>query len=264
MAKFSGRLGKAPIAYALCQIKFPTIGPLDETKIEAVHGPLRLDYPHRLSQDATEFSIVAGSDKPPMITNTRVWPLYDRKKTSGFIVDSTAIVYRTAVYRDFEYFVDQTMRGVSAVLDALKPPVIDRIGLRFVDLIQANADEKLAQYIVEPLYGFIPDVPGFQPQSMQQLIRGMTEHGLLLFRYSRGRHVAAVPADLIDPTLSMTRMPKPDLESVIIDIDHFRENADLDPDPQLIRQVILDLQGPMSTLFKDAVTDYAIGQWKAP
>jgi len=51
---------------------------------------------------------------------------------------------------------------------------------------------------------------------------------------------------------------------VIIDIDHFRDNADLDPDPRQVQQLIERLQGPMSALFKSAVTPFAIEQWNTP
>jgi uncharacterized protein (TIGR04255 family) len=263
MAKFTGRLRKAPIAYALCQVKFPTLGPIDEARAEAMHGPLRADYPYRIPQDTTEITVAPGAGLPSPIVR-RSWLLLDRRKTSGFSLDSTSLVYRTAVYTDFEHFVAETMRGVEGVLASLKPPVIERIGLRFIDLIEGNDASDLHQFIEPQLYGFTPQVEGFVPQATQQFIRGRTREGLLLLRYSRAKHVSALPADLSDAALIGMRVPAKDRESVIIDIDHFRENADLDPDPSQIQQLIETLQGPMSTLFKDAVTSFAIQQWNTP
>lgn len=260
VAKFTGRLKKAPIAYALCQIKFPTVGPVEEARAEALHGPLRQDYPYRVPQDTTEITMMIGPGVPtPMIR--RSWLLMDRRKSAGFVLDSTTLVYRTAAYVDFPHFVEETMRGVNGVLESLKPPVIERIGLRFIDLIEPGKTGGLEKLIEAPLYGFTPQVSGFVPQATQQLVRGKTDDGLLLFRYSRAKHASALPLDLADATLMGLRTPSNDRESVIIDIDHFRENADLDPDPEQIQHLIETLQGPMSTLFKNAVTESAIEQW---
>lgn len=263
MAKFSGRLRKAPIIYTLCQVKFPTVGTIDEARAEAMHGPLRSDYPYRIPQETTEITVAMGPDMPTPVVR-RGWQLLDRRKISGFSLDSTSLIYRTASYTDFEHFVAETMRGVKGMLESLKPAVIERIGLRFVDLIEGQEDGDLNKFIEAPLFGFTPKVEGFEPQATQQFVRGKTPEGLLLLRYSRAKHAAALPADLADVALAEMRAPRNDRESVIIDIDHFRDNADLDPDPAQIQRVIEKLQGPMSTLFKDAVTQFAIEQWNTP
>jgi len=57
------------------------------------------------------------------------------------------------------------------------------------------------------------------------------------------------------------RAPQPNQESAIIDIDHFKDNADMDPSPKAIEALVRQLQGSMSTLFKDAVTSYACDLW---
>jgi hypothetical protein len=51
---------------------------------------------------------------------------------------------------------------------------------------------------------------------------------------------AALPPDLFDASLAGMRTPNSDRESVIIDIDHFRDNADLDPDPSQVQQLIVN------------------------
>jgi uncharacterized protein (TIGR04255 family) len=263
VAKFSGLLRRPPIIYALCQVKFPTIGPIDEVRAEAMHAAVRSDYPYRVPQDTTEFSVAMGASLPsPAIR--RSWVLLDRRKASGFILDSTSLIYRTTAYADFAHFVGETMRGVRGMLESLEPAVIERIGLRFVDLIEGQDAEDLPKFIEPPLYGFTPQVEGFVPQATQQFVRGQTPEGVLLLRYSRAKHGAALPPDLFDASLAGMRTPNSDRESVIIDIDHFRDNADLDPDPSQVQQLIERLQGPMSALFKSAVTPFAIEQWNTP
>ena len=263
LAKFSGRLAKAPIVYALCQVKFPIVGSIDESLAEAVHRSLRADYPYLVPQNIAEFSMLPAGATPASVIR-RAWILFDRRKSSGYILDSTTLVYRTTVYRDFEHFVEQAMRGVRCVIDILKPAVIERVGLRFVDLIEGTASADLEKYIEFPLHGFKPNVEGFTPQVTQQLIRGKTKQGELVFRYSRARHAGTLPMELADPLLTTIRAPRTDKDTVLIDIDHYRDNADLDPNLDIVRELVLDLQGPMSTLFKDAVTSFAIDQWNTP
>jgi uncharacterized protein (TIGR04255 family) len=264
VARFSGRLRNPPIIYALCQVKFPTVGPIEEARAEAIHATVRSDYPYRVPQETTEFSVAIGGASSPSPAVRRSWVLLDRRKASGFILDSTSLVYRTTAYADFAHFVAETMRGVKAMLESLKPAVFERIGLRFVDLIEGHHPVDLHKFIEPPLYGFTPHVEGFAPQATQQFVRGQTPEGILLLRYSRAKHGAALPPDLFDASLTGMRTPSSDRESVIIDIDHFRDNADLDPDPTQVQQLIERLQGPMSALFKDAVTPFAIEQWNTP
>ena len=96
---------------------------------------------------------------------------------------------------------------------------------------------------------------GITPECCPPSFRNPVRHG--------AERAASVPADLLDPTLSGLRRPKNDQESAIIDIDHFKDNADMDPNAAALEQFIRELQGPMSTLFKDAVTTFACEQWNA-
>ena len=146
----------------------------------------------------------------------------------------------------------------------LKPALIERVGLRFVDLIESTAEAELERYLEPQLHGYKPQLEGFKAQVNQQFIAGKTAQGDLHFRYSRAQHSAALPIDLLDPTLGAMRIPRDKQDSVIIDIDHFKDNADLDPDQTVLERLIRDLQGPMSTVFKDAVTSFACEQWNKP
>lgn len=260
MAKYSGRLARPPIVYAICQIRFPTVGTIDEDRAGAIHGSLREEYPHRLPQNIVELPMVTAGTTPSP-TLRQAWFLYDRRKSGGYVIESTNFAYRTSAYVDFEAFVTETMRGLQRTIEILKPALIDRVGLRFVDLIEGSGEAGLDRLLEPPLLGYRPQIDGFKLQINQQIVAGKSAHGDILFRYSRAQHTASVPADLVDPTLIGLRAPQPNQESAIIDIDHFKDNADMDPSPKAIEALVRQLQGSMSTLFKDAVTSYACDLW---
>lgn len=260
MAKYSGRLAHPPIVYAFCQIRFPTVGTIDESRAGAIHAPLRDRYPHRLSQSIVELPFVTqGPSSAPSLR--QAWFLYDRHKVSGYILEPTTFAYRTTAYVDFEHFVAEAVRGLKCVLETLGPALIDRVGLRFIDLIEGTDTADLDRFLERPLQGYKPQIDGFKPQFNQQMVVGKTTVGDIVFRYSRAQHHVAVPPELMDPTLTGLKKPQPNAESVIIDIDHYKDNADLDPNANVLEKLIRDLQGPMSTLFKDAVTQFACEQW---
>lgn len=260
MAKFSGRLKRPPIVLALSQFRFATVGSIDKF-VEAIHEPIRQTYPHRFPEDLQEVQLSASGEAS--IQKNRRWQILDRRKTSGYIVDSSMIVFRTTAYIDWDTFLRETMRGVSLLIDIARPAVIDRVGLRFVDLIKPTTALPLERQLETPLHGFRPKIDGFQPQVVQQLVRGKTPHGELMFRCSQARHGASLPADLLDPHITVEAPPKNE-ESVFIDIDHFKDNADADPDPAALQQLLMNLQDPMSHIFKDAVTQEAIELWNMP
>jgi uncharacterized protein (TIGR04255 family) len=162
---------------------------------------------------------------------------------------------------DFEHFVSEAVKGLKPTLEILRPTLIDRVGLRFIDLIEATDTAGLDSYIEAPLLGYKPQIDGFQAQLNQQMVMGKTTSGNIVFRYSRAQHPIAVPPELMDPTLAGLKKPQSSMESVIVDIDHFKDNADLDPNLEQLEKLIRDLQGPMSTLFKDAVTKFACDEW---
>jgi uncharacterized protein (TIGR04255 family) len=260
VAKYSGRLANPPIVYAFCQIRFPPVGTIDETKANEIHASLREQYPHRLAQNIVEMPFVTGIGNPTP-TLRQAWFLYDRPKSSGFVLEPTTFAYRTTAYVDFEHFVTEAVKGLKQTLEILRPTLIDRVGLRFIDLIEATDTAGLDSFIEGPLLGYKPQIDGFQAQLNQQMVMGKTTSGSIVFRYSRAQHPIAVPPELMDPTLTGLKKPRPSMESVIVDIDHFKDNADLDPNLELLEKLIRDLQGPMSTLFKDAVTKFACEEW---
>jgi len=262
VAKYSGRLAKPPIVYAICQIRFPTVGAIDENRAGAIHSGLREQYPHRTPQNIVELPMLSpGATQTP--TLRQAWFLYDRRKTSGYVIEPANFAYRTTAYIDFEHFVAEAMRGLRRTIEVLGPALIDRIGLRFVDLIEGSSTSSLDRFLEPPLLGYKPHIEGFKPQINQQIVAGKTAQGDILFRFSRARHTASVPAELMDPTINGLRVPQTDQESAIIDIDHFKDNTDLDPKPEELESFIRELQGPMSTLFKDAVTPFACEQWNS-
>lgn len=260
MAKYSGRLVNPPIVYAICQIRFPTVGAIDEGRAGAIHSALREQYPHRISQNIVELPMMSAGATPTP-TLRQAWFLYDRRKSSGYVIEPSNFAYRTTAYVDFEHFVAETLRGLGQTIEVLGPALIDRVGLRFVDLIEGSSAASLERFLEPPLLGYKPQIDGFKPQINQQIVAGKTTQGDILFRYSRANHTVSVPADLLDPTLSGLRTPKNDQESAIIDIDHFKDNADMDPNAAALEEFIRELQGPMSMLFKDAVTTFACEHW---
>jgi uncharacterized protein (TIGR04255 family) len=261
VAKYSGRLTHPPIVYALCSVRFPTVGAVDEEKAVRIHSELKSEFPSLDSHQVVEFPTIMQGESQGSAQLRQNWFIQDREKRSGFIVESRSIAYRTTSYLDFDHFVSTAKKGIDACMRILQPALIERVGLRFVDLIESTASSPLEKYLEPALHGYRPAVPGLQLVASQQYVIGKSKQGDLLFRLSRSRHLSALAPDLMDPTIAGLRVPDPTRESVIVDIDHFKDNAGLDPSIDQIEQYIRTLQEPMSQIFKDAVTQLGCDEW---
>jgi len=127
----------------------------------------------------------------PAPTLRQAWFLYDRRKSSGYVIEPANFVYRTAAYVDFEHFVAETLRGLRRTIEVLEPALIDRVGLLEDFAQEGSSAASLDRLLEPPLLGYKPQIDGFKPQINQQIVAGKTTQGDILFRYSRANHTAS-------------------------------------------------------------------------
>lgn len=257
MTDFTGRLSRAPVVYVLAQIRFSAVLKMAEY-IPAIQEELRGDYP-RYEQQQTAILQIGGQGVAAPALATR-WSFEDKAQQCGFIIDQSSLVFHTSNYVDFPHFRDRLLGGVAHVQNIVNTPLIERVGLRYIDLIMPTDDEPIERYMKPELVGFSLAPLGLSNEVNQQLVNAKTAAGQLWVRFTKAKNTSPLPPDLGSVSLQLKRIPSSDRDSAIMDTDHFAEKS-MDFDLNQLTQVIDALQAPIGDVFKAAITEHAVEQW---
>ena len=258
MTDFTGRLSRAPVVYVLAQIRFSAVLKMAEY-IPAIQEELRSHYPRYGEQQTATLQIGGQGFATPPVTSR--WSFEDKAQQCGFIIDQSSLVFHTSNYVDFPHFRDRLLEGVASVQNIIDTPLIERIGLRYIDLIAPTDDEPIERYIKSELAGFSLATLGLDNEVNQQLVNAKTNAGQLWVRFTKAKHASPLPPDLGSVSLQLKQVPSSDKESAIMDTDHFAEKS-MDFDLTQLTQVIDALQAPIGDVFKAAITEHAVEQWR--
>lgn len=259
MTDFTGRLTHAPVVYVLAQIRFSAVLKIEEY-VPAIQEALRADYPRYEKQQIATIEIGSpGASATPTMANR--WVFKDKSQQFGFILDQSSLVFHTSNYVDFPHFRDKLLDGARVIQEIVNIPLIERVGLRYIDLIMPANDEPLERFVKPELLGFSLTDLGLKTELNQQVVSSKTDTGQLLVRFTKAQHTSALPADLAPTALQLKHTPDPTKESAIMDTDHFSEK-NIDFDINLLTRLIDELQSPIGCVFKSAITNHAVEQWR--
>jgi uncharacterized protein (TIGR04255 family) len=259
VAEFSGRLSRAPLVYALCQIRFSPILKMGDL-VADIQERLRERYEGFDEENLTGIQISAKG--PPVVQAEVRWRFESTDRRSGYVLQNSSLVFHTTRYDDFDTFVPEVMRGFETVADIAKIQRIQRIGLRYVDLIEGDEKTPADKLVHKELCGFSTQLQDVTETISQYIFSGSTNIGQLVLRATRGRHDLALPPDLLPLALKVVRMPNSARTSVFLDTDHFVEKPDAPIPASDLQKVVRELKVPISGAFKKAITDEAVKAWK--
>lgn len=264
MGQFDGRLKNAPVVYVLCQIRFSPVEKM-ATYIPEIQEAFRAEYPNFEPEQLSGVTF-APNALPALLPNEKRWRFETRNSRTGFILSTNQLITHTTEYIDSDNFRERIVQAFEAIHRTAKLSFIQRIGLRYVDLITADDNESVDDYIDKSLIGFRPAVLGLVPDVTQQFLRARSQvhgsPGTLLVKVSRAKHGSELPAELLPVSLEMSRKPSPDRDSIFLDWDHYVDQINLDPDPNVLASTLRELKAPITEIFKAAVTDHAVRRWK--
>lgn len=264
MAQFEGRLKNAPVVYVLCQIRFSPVEKMVDY-VPAIQEAFRGLYPNFEREQIGGVGF-APNALPILMQNETRWRFETRDSRTGFTLSTNQLIAHTTDYVDSDDFRDRIVSGFHTIHKIAKLSFIQRIGLRYIDLITASTDDAVEDYIDASLIGFRPTIRGLTPDVSQQFLRARSEiqglPGTLLVKMSRARHASDLPAELLPISLQLKRKPTPEQESIFLDWDHYIEQINLDPDSEILAATLRDLKAPIADIFKAAITDHAVKRWK--
>lgn len=246
------QLSKAPVVYVLCQVRFSPVLKMSDF-IPDIQERHRKKYPVFEEQTSQIFKI--GPAGPQATTETR-WYFANPNQDVGFVITPGFVAFMTLHYSSFDNFLEEFRTVLQSLKEVADVSLVNRIGLRYIDFIEAGHSLQLDDLVRKEYFGF--RMAGADRVTHQQDTSSITSAGKMRMRLIRGNHTSVLPDDL-DPVLRVRAAPE-NVESIILDTDHFDETSS-EFDLEDICNVIDSLHLETSNAFQAVVTEKALEAW---
>ncbi len=255
------KLHKSPLVMVLAQVRISYVAKMGDY-IEDVQERLRRrGFPRFEEGRAHEILLRPGLQ--PEISEHPRWEFQNKERSAGIIVMQNAVVLHTNGYDTFDQFAKSLRLALDVVGDAAKPALVERIGLRYVDLIRPAPGESWTAYLNQGLHGLSPQAVGMTEALQRHETVGSTRVGQLIVRCLQSIDGSFLPADLAPSTLDYSNIAVPTGELVtLLDLDHFSQTT-RDFDVDQVMAAMWDLHESLDVSFRDAVTEHALKHWEA-
>jgi len=241
------------LAKVLTQVRFSRTPALVTDEGEERLAALLHRYPVRRASQTLEVDLSAAPGAVEQKTKpVRIFA--DTSQQWQLTVTESAIALETTAYASRDDFCTRAHEIFDAVTEVSTPPVVDRVGLRYVDLFQEAALDNLHNYVVPPLrvlHGLIGDGLSLEYSvSDSVIVLGVDER----LKVRSG----LLPAGSgFDPTLPP--LPRP---SWIFDLDVFTLQAGFPFDVSVLDERLRRYASHVYSFFRWATTDALVEDFK--
>ncbi|MFA5959076.1 MAG: TIGR04255 family protein [Tatlockia sp.] len=249
------KLSNQPLKFVIAEFKFSPVLQINKF-IPNVQEAFRKKYP--LLDKSTEH-LAQISSNGFKIENIDRWSFISSDKKHAVELNQGRMIYFTSVYDRFDGFLSSCEEALKIISEIIKPSLIERIGLRYSDLVLLNSDEKMKS-LINTHFTYpteISDLGTIQQQKTEVLIK--TEQGQLAIRTLYGCHGLSYLPDLHNRLPISVQMENKPSERIILDFDHFWETGDdsLSFDIKNVIQTLSSLHIISRKAFWQITTDYA-------
>lgn len=246
---------------ALAQVRISHVAKMGDY-IDDVQERLRRSGFPRFEEGRAHEILLRPGLQPEIREHTR-WEFQNKERSAAIIVMQNAIVLHTNSYDTFDQFAKSLRLALEVIGDAAKPALVERLGLRYVDLIRPDAGESWTAYLKQGLHGLQPESIGMTGGLQRHETIGTTKAGQLVIRCVQSTDGAFLPADMLPSTLDYSKVTVTPGELVtLLDLDHFSPaTRDFDVDQVMI--AMWELHENLDVSFREAVTEHALIKWEA-
>jgi len=205
-------------------------------------------------------------DASPAVTTMPRYECQDKARRAGIVVTKDSVAMHVSLYTSFEEFCSSLRVGLEIVDSIVDLGLVERVGLRYVDLIRPGTDQTLHDYLDSGLLGLDETKVGARRSMLRFQILGETDHGTLAVRLYQRADGCALPPDL-DPSALDHPAPEPKLapdeKVTLLDIDHYSElqKTPMEFSVEAVMGLLWRLHDNTDLAFRAAVTQYALTEW---
>ncbi len=255
------KLHQSPLVYVLAQARITPVLKMAVFVPEVQDRLRREGYPRFVEGKVQEilFDPMTG----PQVEAHPRWDFQAKDRRTGIILTRTALVVQTNQYDTYEQFEAELERAIRIVGEVVQPSLIERLGLRYVDLIRPRKGESCTKYLKSGLHGLSAEELGVKKAMLRSETVGDTAIGRLIVRCVQTMQAAPLPPDLWPATLDFSTITVPPDELVtVLDLDHYTESP-REFDAASVLDTMRHLHDTLDGAFRAAVTPEAMKVWKA-
>jgi uncharacterized protein (TIGR04255 family) len=250
-------LSKSPLVYVVTQVRFSAVMSVEKFVPEIQEKFRHKGFPRFLRSQVPEFAF-AQVDSAPKVTFIDRFEFQNREASLGIVLTYNNFAVHTNDYKTYEDFEKSIATAIDVINSAMNLSIVERIGLRYVDLIRLKKGETWKEYLQEGLLGLDPEKVGVKSWMAKFESLGVTDVGKLMIRCAQTQQ--ALPPDLQTPTLKYSITLKPGEVATLLDTDHFSEES-TDFKPSTVLTKIGDLHDHIDKAFRNSVTSNALKSW---
>jgi len=260
-------LSKQPLILVLCQVRFSQIELMSNYIPEIQEEFRRHGYPNFKAGKIQQVSF--GPNGIIQASDQERWEFRNKEENTSIIVLKDSFVLQTTAYGKFEDFAEQLKLVSETILSKTEHDQfgrVNRIGLRYIDLIQPRKGEDFRDYLRSGFHGMSDDV--FNPGTGRARVEyaGRTDVdgnvGTMVVRVSQNDKGKDLPPDLIATAPKRAKRVEKDDLVTFVDIDHYLQ-GDFEPQAELIKKNAYLLHDHIiDTFHKHVVTEKAVEVWK--
>lgn len=163
----------APLALTVIEVKHPQSDYLSPGQLAGIKQKLELIAPLQKAEDVAEIQMVMGAPGGSVGTtrNRTIHRFSTRDKRTSISYGTESIVVETTDYKNWTWFCGFISAGISARQAVAPVDGLERVGLRYVDEIRIQSDERTTDWslwvstaLTAPTFA----IPGLELMPLQQ------------------------------------------------------------------------------------------------
>jgi uncharacterized protein (TIGR04255 family) len=197
------------------------------------------------------------------------WDYRNKDETWSIVVLPDSVVLQTTAYDRFEDFAEHLNLAVGTVLVKTENDrlgVVQRVGLRYIDLVQPRPGEDYRFYLRAGFHGVADEVfrPGTHRLHVESV--GATEvdgiPGTMIVRVVQNDQGFDLPPDLVGGAPKHQSRAKPRELATLVDMDHFID-GNFEPNTEWLMDRTYQLHDHLiETFHEHVVTSVAVEAWR--
>lgn len=220
-------LSKQPLVLVLCQVRFSPVRKMGDYIPGIQESFRRHGFPLERAGKIQQLTITPTGVQT--VAQER-WEYRTKDERWCITVLQESVVLQTTAYERFEGFAEKLEAAVKTVLEQTEQDrlgLIQRVGLRYIDLIQPRGGESYRDYLRPGFHGAsdAPFVPGSHRLHVESVGRTKVDDlpGTMILRVSQNDQGLALPPDLISGAPAFKPRAKAGELLTLVDMDHFIE-----------------------------------------
>lgn len=251
----------SPLIVVLAQVRMTPVLDL-ESYIPKLQNSLRSrGYPRLLTRKTktTRQDSMGQTD----LEESTDWVFSDKQAQFCFVVGERSLALVTSAYDSFDDFASRLEEGLGLVHEVIEVTGVERLGLRYVDLIEPSVEKPLSYFVESSVLGVSLEEFGRRLSGFTRATFQTAEDRRLFVQTVERPAGLIIPPDLISLQLKLRKPEFMETAFGILDFDHFSEYAQaVDYSTDEILKEFWGLHDVVDKAFRKVTTEEAKRDWK--